>query len=148
MKNNAWVRIFIIVSFFFLLGKHWASYKAEKDAMHFYCIGIFNNKSITKHETNCENYQELIENDKNVVIARKHLNQGIMATNTWGIELHKKKIFIGLSLHFDNIFHIFFFWSTNNASWWWWPICIFTPCFVPNFFWQTPHLLSSSINCW
>ena len=33
---------------------------------------------------------------QNVVIARKHLNQEIMATNTWGMELHKKKIFIDL----------------------------------------------------
>ena len=64
IKNYGRVRIFIIVSIFFLLdSEHWASCKAEKMQCT-YCLGIFNNKSITKHEADCGNYQELIENDK------------------------------------------------------------------------------------
>ena len=41
---------------------------------------------------------------KHVLIARKYLNQGMIATSTWGIELQKKKIFIG------------FFWLNHDLT--------------------------------
>ena len=44
---------------------------------------------------------------KNVVIARKHLNQGMMVTITWGIELHKKKIFIDLIMIWQDFLYFF-----------------------------------------
>ena len=36
-----------------------------------YCLEIFSNKAITKHEANCQKYQELIEDDKKCMICKK-----------------------------------------------------------------------------
>ena len=36
-----------------------------------YCLEIFNNKSITKHEANCQYYQELIEDDNKCGVCKK-----------------------------------------------------------------------------
>ena len=36
-----------------------------------YCLGIFNEQSLTKHEVNCQKYQKLIENDKKCGVCKK-----------------------------------------------------------------------------
>ena len=36
-----------------------------------FCLGIFNQQSVKKHEVKCENIQKLIENDKTCGICKK-----------------------------------------------------------------------------
>ena len=43
----------------------------QKKMLCNYCFEIFSNKSITKHEANCQKYQELIEDDNKCMICKK-----------------------------------------------------------------------------
>ena len=36
-----------------------------------HCFGIFNEKSLVKHEVNCQNYQKLTENDNKCGVCKK-----------------------------------------------------------------------------
>ena len=38
-----------------------------------YCLGSFTKQSLKKHEVNCENYQQLIENDVTCIVCKKTL---------------------------------------------------------------------------
>ena len=64
-----------------------------------FCLGIFNQQSVKKHEIKCENIQKLIENDKTCGVCKKTLgsrqalNQHIGTNHKEALfQIEKKKI--------------------------------------------------------
>ena len=58
-----------------------------------YCLGIFNEHSLMKHEVNCQNYQKLIENDNKCAICKKIFGSRPALTSHIGTK-HKEALLV------------------------------------------------------